>query len=451
MAASVARDERIGKRKFNDGDVMRMLDDTDMIEQICQAQGYHWRDGKLDPGATVQQFAWQILMGNVSCDAVRHHANGAFTASAFCQARQRLPLEVLAALSQRIATVALHRAGVGNADAEDHRWRGHRVFRIDGTSTSLPDAPEVRAHFGCSGKQKPGCGYPTAHLLLLTGPAGVGVEAICSPLRTGDMTHARQTHRHLQPGDVLLGDRLFSTWAHLCALQSQQLHGIFPAHHSRQIAWGKHADHGHSRRFVRTLGWRDQLVEYKKPAQCPKWMDRRTFDAAPQWILVREVERMVRVGGVRRKLVLVTTLTDPTKYPAKALVRLLGERWLIETQIRSLKTTMGLERLRCGSVDGVRKELLMYLIVYNLVRLLMLVAAQRQGVPVARVSFADAMERLRWGNPELWAALELVPSRPDRIEPRVVKRRRKPFMMMTQPRSELRRQLLQTRREKAAA
>ncbi len=321
---------------------------------------------------------------------------------------------------------------------------------MDGTGASLPDAPAVRRHFGCSPRQKRGCGYPTAHLLLLTGPGGVGIDVICSPLRTGDATGAARMHTHLQAGDIVLGDRMFSGWGHLYHLGRQQLHGVFPAHHSRKIAWGKHADHGTTRRFIKTLGYGDQLVEYKKPTVCPKTMDRRTFDAAPAWLLVRETRRTVKIGGVRRPLTLVTTLIDPRCYPPAALVKLLGERWLIETQIRSLKTTMGMDQLRCRSVDGVQKELLMYLIVYNLVRLLMLQAAQRQNVPIGRISFADALARLRYGQTQGWANLEEVPFRRNRIEPRVIKRRHKSFPLMTRPRSAMRLYLKTLRKKQAA-
>lgn len=422
----------------------RLLD-KEQVERICQAHGHSFRDTTLTPAETVGHFAWQVAMGNVSLDAVRHHADGKFSASAYCQARQRLPLAVLEKLSEEIAQVALARAG-----SQEPLWMERRVFRIDGTGIALPDAPEVRKHFGCSGKQKPGCGYPTMHLLLLTGPGGVAVKTICSPLRTGDMTHAGKMNDCLQAGDILLGDGLFGGWGHLQQLQSQQLDGVFPAHHSRKIGFGRKANSA-SRRFVKSLGYQDQLVEYRKPGRRPKWMSVEQFKEAGEWLLVREVRRRVKIGGVGREMTLVTTLSDAKAYPAKALVKLLGERWAIEVNLRSLKTTMGLETLRCQSVEGVRKELLTYLIVYNLVRLWMLEAAQRQNVPLARISFADALARLRWGvDLQTWVDLEVNPDRPDRIEPRVVKRRPKAFATMTKPRKELRRLLTAKRKKKAA-
>ena len=457
MAASVAG--RRGSFKPGSGSGVLPALDAGLVEELCAARGHAWRRdaGKLGPGRTAACFAWQVLMGNVPLDDVRHRAGGAFTASAYCQARQRLPRAVLADLLDRTARAVLNRAGRAG---DEHAWRGraggvgHRVFRIDGSGVSLPDAPDVRTYFGCSGRQTPGCGYPTMHLLVLTGPGGAGLEAVCSPLRTGDMTHAARTHECLRAGDVLLGDGLFGGCGHLQALRSQGLHGVFPAHHSRAIGFGPGAagGYGATRRFVRTLGWRDQLVEYRKPRERPKWMTPAQFAAAPEWTLVREVRRwVVAGGGVGREVTLVTTLTDAAAYPAQALVKLLGERWLVELQLRSLKTTMGMERLRCRSVDGVLKEILMYLIVYNLVRLLVLEAAEHQAAPADRVSFADALARLRWGGGGGWVDLELVPDRPGRAEPRVVKRRPKAFAAMTRPRDELRRALPEHRRKRKAA
>lgn len=450
-----------------------LLDEA-TVERICRERQYQWNAGKLTPAKTLECMGWQVLMGNVSLGAVVQHYDCLFTASALCQGRDRLALGVVEDASHWVCRRVLEETGharrpeprpgfeaspehagkhgSGKQDGSDRpepgRYKGKRVFRIDGTGTTLPDSPEVRRYFGCSGSQKPGCGLPTAHVLVLTGPGGVAMDAICSPLRTGDMTHAAKTHAHLEKGDLLMGDGLFCGVCHLHRLMDQRLDGLFPAHHSRKIAFGKNADHGKSRRFVKTLGFRDQLVEYAKPDRRPKWMTAAEFKAMAAWTLVREIRREVKVGGVRREITVVTTLLDPAAYPAGELVKLLGERWDIELDLRSLKTTMGMESLKCQSVEGVKKELLVYLIVYNLVKLLIHLAARCQDVALARVSFADALAALRYGQgrPE---SIALNRHRPGRIEPRVVKRRRKAFAVMTKPRDTLRKLLLQKRKKAA--
>jgi hypothetical protein len=246
----------------------------------------------------------------------------------------------------------------------------------------------------------------------------------------------------------MVGDVQFGGCGHLMHLSAQGLEGLFPAHHSRTIGWGPRAQHGRNRRFVKSLGYFDQLVEYRKAGRRPDWMSAKEYAEAPDWLEVREVRRQVKVGGVRRWVTVVTTLRDPVKYPARELVRLLGERWGIEVDLRSLKTIMGMETLRCQSVEGVKKELRMYLIAYNLVRLLMLEAARRQGVPLARLSFADALACLRHGTGEV-VDIQVNPLREGRSEPRVVKRRNKAFPRMSKPRPVLRKLLL-AKQKKAA-
>jgi hypothetical protein len=135
-----------------------------------------------------------------------------------------------------------------------------------------------------------------------------------------------------------------------------------------------------------------QLVEWFKPAGEPQWMSREQFDALPESIVVREVRRTVRRKGFRPVTVtIVTTLLDEKKYPADELVTLRMTRWGVETDLRHLKTTMGMDVLRCESVEGVKKELAVFQIVYNLVRVVMMEASRRQQAGVDRISFADAL------------------------------------------------------------
>ena len=196
---------------------------------------------------------------------------------------------------------------------------------------------------------------------------------------------------------------------------------------------------------MRKLGKYDQLVEYTKPpkASCPKWLSQEAYDALPETIIVRELRYHTRSKGGRTKVItLVATLLDPKKYPLEALADLFHQRWRVETNLGHLKTTMGMDVLRCQTVDGVRKELAIYGLVYNLIRLTMLKAADEQQTPVERVSFVDAQ---RWLAKACWKVLELRlkinPHRPGRHEPRVRKRRPKPHPLMTVPRAELRKRL----------
>ena len=436
------------------------------IERVCRELGVDWRERQLDPATTVGLFIQQVLHGNVPCSEVRHLAAAApggggggrsFTPQAYCDARARLPLAVYQDLLG-----AVNDCLMPQARRDEHLWRGHRTFHVDGSTFSMPDTPELREAFGTASGQQPGCGFPVAHLLVLFGAAtGLLVDAWASPLRTGDLAETPEAHLHLDAGDVLIGDDTFSGYPHLAGLVGQGLHGLFPVHHLRIVSFekgrphnaegGKHPVKGRpTSRWVKSLGKEDQLVEYVKPGSGPAWMTRAAYDALPASITVRELRRtVVRPGLGKVTITLVTTLLDPKEYPAEELLELRLRRWDVETNIGHLKTTMKMDVLHCRTEQGVRKELAVFTLVYNLVRAVMLEAARRQEVPVSRVSFADAYHWLRHARPgDVLPPLIVNPHRPDRIEPRCKKRRPKQYDLMNKPRATLRK-LLKKQRKKA--
>jgi hypothetical protein len=425
--------------------------DPKLVESVCRERGYTWRDRELDPATTVGLFMQQVLHGNMPCSEVRHVATGSsFTPQAYCDARARLPLAVYQTLLHEV----YQRVVVPLMGREEHLWHGHRTFHIDGSTFSMPDTLELRMAFGMPSGQQQGCGFPVAHLLVLFSAAtGLLIDAWASPLHTSDLAETPEAHLHLDEGDILIGDDSFSGYPHLAMLKKQGLHGLFPVHHLRIVDFkkgrphcgeGKQAVAGMPRsRWVKSLGKEDQLVEYFKPGQKPPRMNQAEYDALPESILVRELRRtVVRPGLGKITLTLVTTLLDPVKYPAEELLELRLRRWDVETSIRHLKTTMKMDVLRCKSEQGVRKELTVFALVYNLVRAVMLEAARRQEVPASRISFADAYKWMRHARPgDQLPPLIVNRHRPDRIEPRCKKRRAKQFDLMNKPRAQLRKRL----------
>ena len=404
----------------------------------------------LTPVVTVQVFLLQILHGNTACAHLPRLARLRFTVAAYCRARQKLPLEVLTRLlKQTIECLQGQTFDTG-------RWLGHRVFFLDGSSFSMPDTPELQAHFGQSGMQKPGCGFPTAHWLAMM-HAGTGMIStiLAGPLRTHDMSSAIQLHPELTPGDLLVADRGFCSYAHLALLSERQVEGLLRMHQRVLVDFtpgrphngepGKKRVKGRpSSRWLKQLGVTDQLVEWFRAAsQRPDWMTPEQFAALPESLVVRELRYQVQRRGFRvQEVTLVTTLLDETLYPLEELADLYRRRWEIETNFGHVKTTMGMDVLKCREVSGVLKELHAFALVYNLVRQVMLEGARRQKVDVNRVSFIDA---LRWlqtaeaGQP--LDDLVINPLRPGRYEPRVIKRRGKNYPHMTQPRSQLKQAL----------
>jgi hypothetical protein len=417
----------------------------DVVYRVCREFGYEWRQRELDPAVTVALFAQQIIHGNTPCSEVRHLAGQQFTASAWCQARARLPLGVYQTILTRVCEAAMPQT-----QRREHLWRGHRTFHVDGSTFSMPDSAELRRVFGQPAGQRIGCGFPVAHLLVLFSAAtGFIIDAFASPLRTGDVSQAGEYLAHLNAGDILIGDDSFSGYAHLALLLQQNLHGLFPNHHRRIIDFtpgrvhtteGKNAIVGLPRsRWIKSLGKEDQLVEWFKPASHSAWMSKEKYDALPESIVVREIRRCMRLPDGRRITVtVITTLLDPIRYPADALIELRLRRWDVETNLRHLKTTMGLDVLHCKTEVGVRKELVVFCLVYNLVRVIMLQAAKRQRVSVDRISFADTLKWMRHARPgDRLPDLLINPRRPNRIEPRCKKRRPKQYDLMIRPRREL--------------
>ncbi|MBV9921636.1 MAG: IS4 family transposase [Pseudonocardia sp.] len=426
------------------------------IERLCREVGHTWRDRLLGPVVTVHAFLLQVLHANTACDDVPHLTGGTFTGAAYCQARKRLP----PALFERLL------ADVGGSLApcrdEAERWCGHRVWHLDGSGFSMPDTPELQKAFGQPGTQEPGCGFPVAHALTLF-HAGTGMlqKALTAPLRTHDLRNAWRMHPEMQPDDVLVGDRAFGSYAHLAQLREAGLHGVFRLHQRTIVNFRKGRVHrpphlrGYARKFfrgatglprsrwVRWLGQRDQLVEYYKPAQCPKWMTPEAYAALPDSLVVRELRFEVLAPGCRVKQVtLVTTLLDAERHPAAELAQAYFDRWQAEVNLRHLKQTLKLDVLRSKTVDGVAKELCMIALAYNLVRLVMVEAARRQRVLPCRVSFVDALRWLRNARPgEPLRKLIVHRIRP-RCEPRVRKRRPKQYDLMNKPRATMRKQLL---------
>ena len=421
------------------------------IEKAVRETGRVWRDRKLNPIVTVQLFFLQILFGNVACNFLPRLTRRKFTGAAYCEARGKLPLEALQALLTRATEKMVECA------RDAGLWLGHRLLMVDGSSFSMSDTDELREHFGTPTGQAKGCSFPTASWLALVHfGSGLFQKVIAAPLRQHDLSAMPQLHPELKLGDVLLADRAFCSFPHLALLITAGIHAIFRVHQKQIVEFTRGRPHLLSRhardrqpgqprsRWIAKLGPTDQIVEWFRPANRPKWMSRETFAALPLSLQVRELRYKVARPGCRvREVTLVTTLLDAERYTAEDLAAAYGLRWTAETNFAHLKTTMKMDVLRCQTVVGVLKELTMFLLVYNLVRMVMLEAAHRQEVPVERISFIDALRWLATAQPgDPLPVLIVNPLRRGRVEPRVLKRRPKQYDLMRRPRDVLRKALL---------
>jgi DDE family transposase len=431
-----------------------VLLEAEAILTVCREIGYTaWRDRVLTPVTTIHLFLLQILHGNTACSHLPHLSGLRFSAAASCQARTRLPLHFFALLLERFSSA------VQRSASDDGRWHGHRTFLVEGSTCSMPDTPALQDAFGQSTEQRPGCGVPVAHLLeLFHAGTGVLLKLVVAPLLTHDLAQVQAVHPSLQPGDVLVADRGLCSYAHLALLVQAGVHAVLRVG-ARQLV-----DFTPDRPFVmpgvrrtpvvkglprsrwlKALGGHDQLVTWLKPKSQPSWLARETLAALPEALVLRELRYRIGTPGFRtREITLVTTLLDAETYRVRDLAELYCRRWQVETALAHLKTTMWMEVLHCKTVLGVLKELTVFAIVYNLVRMVMCQSAGLRHFGTERISFLDA---LRWLSiPSTGMPLEALivnPARPHRMEPRVKKRRPKSFPFMITLRQDLRQQLLQ--------
>ena len=370
--------------------------------------------------------------------------------SAYCKARAKLPEPFL----QRLTLDVGHQ--VERAAPASWLWKGRHVYLADGSTVSMPDTPSNQQAYPQPRTQEPGLGFPIARLVVLLALAtAVVTGAAIGPYvgkNQGEPALLQQVLDQLNPGDVLLGDRYFGTYWIVALAQAHGLDGVFRLHHRR------HYDFRRGRR----LGPEDHVVVWTKPKR-PPWLDAEIYAALPAPLTVRELRTVVSKPGYRtQELVVVTTLLDADRYAKEDIADLYHERWHVELALRSIKTHLKMDILRCKTPEMVRKEIWMHLLAYNLTRKVMAQAALDQGPNPRPLSFLGAVQTLnefRWvlvaatlGEVRararfLFAAIgtHRVGDRPDRCEPRAVKRRPKPLRYLTKPRDEARAELLNQR------
>jgi hypothetical protein len=359
--------------------------------------------------------------------------------SAYCQARSRLSEQTL---------LAIHRQTAQRLECNvptDSLWLGRRVKVVDGTTCSMPDTAESQKAYPQPGSQKPGCGFPMMKLVgLFCLASGALLEVVRGTLRVHESQLFRHLWPHLNPGDVLLADRGFCSFFSIHSLQARGVDSVMRLHQRRRVDF----------RRGKRLGKEDILLDWTKPAQRPETLSAEEFKALPTTLTVRLIRLTPQIKGFRvRTIILVTTLLDPIAFPAQALGELYFQRWSVELHFREIKTLLRLDILRCLSPQMVHKELLLHMIAYNLIRCLMQQAAICHHVDLSRISFKGTLDTLHHFADAIRAAaakprqraqlysemlrliaLDQLPIRPLRSEPRAKKRRPKNYQLLTKPR-----------------
>lgn len=405
--------------------------------------------GSFPPSRVFWLFLSQVLTSEVSCrDALQGFLvwlarekglTASTSTAAYCKARARLGKQDIEETHRRITgAVEVQYAG-------ERSWFGRQVKIMDASSVSMPDTPENQNTYPQPPGQKEGCGFPIMRIAVLFSLATGAMLALTHDhWRVHERTLFRRLWKYLNPGDVLLADRGACSYADIFLLSQQGVDCVMRNHPARSKGVTQ------TKRFDKT----DRLVLWHKTNQWLPWLTEEQWSTIPDRLAIREITVQAACKGFRTKdLVLVTTLIDPKLFPKKLFAELYLKRWRAELYLRDIKTTMGMDVLRCKSPEMVEKELWMHVIAYNLVRALMLESAQACCVPPDRISFKGTLCTLRQWAPVLahlslrnqerlrlyrimllYIARNTIPHRPNRCEPRAIKRRPKPYQYLTQPR-----------------
>ena len=425
-----------------------MLTSPELLDQVEVLLPDH-RERLYPPTETLSMFLAQALNADRSCQravndaAIKRLAGGLTPCSthtgAYCRARQRLPVEMVSTLVRKSGQLMTETA------LDAWHWQGRPVRLVDGTTVSMPDTPANQACYPQSRSQKPGLGNPLCRMVgIVCLGSGVLLDAAVGRYRGkgGDeQSLLRSMLDTLHDGDILLGDAYYATYFMLCDLQQRGVDAVFEQYGARK----RSTDF----RCGERLAQRDHLIEISKPKLKPDWMTQADYDQAPDILKVRELQ----TGGK----ILVTTLLCAKKASKAALKLLYQSRWHVELDLRNIKSTLGLGVLSCKTPSMAEKEIWVYLLAYNLIRIIMVQAAiQTQQLP-RELSFKHSLQLwLAWGRQGTVAkhgeypsallvliAQQRVGKRPGRVEPRALKRRLKPYPLLSQPRQLARQQVLE--------
>jgi putative transposase len=432
----------------------------DLVEHFAQQEGVHF--GAQDqavytPPVTLWAFLTQCLSDSKSCVAAVARVTVlcvslsrppcSANTGAYCLARAQLPESFLRRLTY-------HVGGALEAQAQpEWLWHGRHVKLVDGTCLSAPDTPANQQAYPQSRQQPRGLGFPMIRLLvLLTFATAALVGAAYGPCQgkeTGETALLRTLLEQLHAGDILVADRYQCSYWQIALLRQQGVDVAFRLHQRR------HCDFRRGRR----LGRQDHVVVWPRPPR-PAWLSPETYASLPATLELREVRVTIDSPGTRtRVLTVVTSLLEAREYSRVEIADLYHRRWHVELDIRNIKQTLHLEILSCKTPEMLRKEIWAHLLGYNLVRQAMAEASREVGLSPRQLSFAGGVQTLnafRWllqcscgraleeACRILYMAIgtHRVGARPDRVEPRRVKRRQQLYPLLNETRAEARARLL---------
>jgi hypothetical protein len=430
-------------REVDSMSFFNLLTGPQLLEKL-EALLPEYRDRKYPPTVTLSMFLGQVLSADGSCQNAVNEARinqllqgqepSSVNTGSYSDARQRLPEELMRELAREIGRL------LNVHTPQMWLWRGRHVKLVDGTTILMPDTGENQAQYPQHGNQKSGVGFPIARLVgVLSLAHGAILDVAIGPYKgkgTGEHALFREQLKCFSAGDVMVADSYYCSYFLIAALLAIGVDFVFEQHGARDTDF----------RTGERLGSRDHRVTWGKPAR-PQWMSVEEYASFPAQLTVREA----RVG----KKTLVTSFLTPREVCKRALGKLFMQRWNVELDLRNVKTTLGMAMLSCKSPKMCQKELWVYMLAYNLIRLLMAQAASTAQVLPRQLSFKHTVQMwLAWSQKQflsdaaqdLTALFRLIAQvrvgrRPGRVEPRALKQRPKPFPKLHTTRRRARRNI----------
>lgn len=411
---------------------------------VVEEQLPEHRERLYPPTTTLSLFLTQCMNSDSSCqNTVNSHTvervfNGLSACSThtggYCKARQRLPIEMIMTLTKQTGDMVNQRLPT------PWKWRNRNVKLVDGTTITMPDTLENQQTYPQQRSQSPGLGFPIARMVaVICLSSGVILDAAMSATQgkgAGEHALFRQLLNCFQSGDIVLADRYYCSYFLISQLLERGVDVIFQQHGVRKTDF----------RRGRRLSTRDHVVAWEKPKVKPGWMAREEYNLFPDTLTLRETKT--------NKKIIVTSLTCDKQTPKKELNNIYHKRWHIELDLRNIKTTLGMEMLSCKTPDMNLKEMWVYFLAYNLIRLIMAEAAIKNGIMPRDISFKHSLQLwIIWCRQAhqhddthmlfVLVAQQRIGNRSGRTEPRAVKRRPKPFSLLMKPRAEIKAEVME--------
>ncbi len=411
--------------------------------------GTHSAKGSFPPSTTFWIFLSQVFSQDASCRevlreflawiAVEKGKVASPNTAGYCKARARLEIKNIEDVNRQVLRETQAK------ESDENLWHGRRVKVVDGSGISMPDTPDNQQAWPQPAGAKPGCSFPVMRIVAVFSLVTGSLIALANDcLRVHERTLFHRLWDEFEPGDVVLADRGFCSFADFYLLLEKGVDCVMRNNQRRTVGIT----------LIKKLYKNDRIIEWHKMRDCPKWIQQDQWDAIPNRMTVREITVQVDAPGFRTKrIVIVTTLLDTKTYTASDFADLYMRRWRAELYLRDIKTTMGMDILRCKSPEMVEKEMWMHIVAYNMVRALMQEAAKTHNVLCDRISFKGTISTVRtWANslalgclPKtkhralyelmiLYIAKDPISNRPNRSEPRARKRRPKNYQLLNKPR-----------------